>query len=38
MPKLSISIETNSGTLTVQGDTQKEVLDALELLTEDFIE
>ena len=38
MPKLSINIETNYGTLTVQGDSQKEILDALDLLTEGFIE
>lgn len=38
MPKLSINIETNYGTLTVQGDSQEEILSALELLTEDFLE
>ncbi len=38
MPKLSINIETNYGTLTVQGDSQKEILEALDLLTEGFIE
>ena len=38
MPKLSINIETNYGTLTVQGDSQQEILDALDLLTEDFLE
>ena len=38
MPKLSINIETNYGTLTVQGDSQKEILDALDLLTKDFLE
>ena len=38
MPKLCINIETNYGTLTVQGDSQKEILEALDLLTDDFIE
>ncbi len=37
MPKLSINIETNYGTLTVQGDSQQEILEALELLSEDFL-
>ena len=38
MPKLSINIETNYGTLTVQGDSQQEIMNALDLLTEDFLE
>lgn len=38
MPKLSINIDTNYGTLTVQGDSQKEILEALDLLTEEFLE
>jgi phosphoglycerate-specific signal transduction histidine kinase len=38
MPKLYINIETNYGTLTVQGDSQEEILEALDLLTDDFIE
>jgi phosphoglycerate-specific signal transduction histidine kinase len=38
MPKLCINIETNYGTLTVQGDSQEEILEALDLLTEDFLE
>jgi hypothetical protein len=38
MPKLCISIETNYGTLTLQGDSQEEILEALDLLTEDFLE
>lgn len=38
MPKLCINIETNYGTLTVQGDSQEEILEALGLLTEDFLE
>jgi len=38
MPKLCINIETNYGTLTVQGDSQEEILEALDLLTDDFIE
>ena len=38
MPKLYINIETNYGTLTVQGDSQEEILEALDLLTEDFLE
>ncbi|MCW4011436.1 MAG: hypothetical protein NWF07_00445 [Candidatus Bathyarchaeota archaeon] len=38
MPKLCINIETNYGTLTIQGDSQEEILEALDLLTEDFLE
>ena len=38
MPKLQLNIETDYGTLTVSGDTQEEVLDALGLLTEDFLD
>ncbi len=38
MPKLCINIETNYGTLSVQGDTREEILEALDLLSEDFLE
>jgi len=38
MPKLQLNIETDYGTLTVSGDTQEEVLDALDLLTDDFLD
>jgi phosphoglycerate-specific signal transduction histidine kinase len=38
MPKLQLNIDTDYGTLTVSGDTQDEVLDALALLTDDFLD
>ena len=38
MPKLQLNIETDYGTLTVSGDTQEEVLEALDLLTDDFLD
>jgi len=38
MPKLQLNIETDYGTLTVSGDTQEEVLEALALLTDDFLD
>jgi phosphoglycerate-specific signal transduction histidine kinase len=38
MPKLQLNIETDYGTLTVSGDTQKEILEALDLLTDDFLD
>ncbi len=38
MPKLQLNIETDYGTLTVSGDTQEEILDALNLLTDDFLD
>lgn len=38
MPKLQLNIETDYGTLTVSGDTQEEILDALGLLTDDFLD
>ncbi len=38
MPKLQLNIETDYGTLTVSGDTQEEILDALALLTDDFLD
>jgi phosphoglycerate-specific signal transduction histidine kinase len=38
MPKLQLNIDTDYGTLTVSGDTQEEVLDALALLTDDFLD
>ena len=38
MPKLQLNIETDYGTLTVSGDTQGEILDALDLLTDDFLD
>ena len=38
MARISINIETNYGTLTVQGDNQEEILSALDLLTDDFLE
>lgn len=38
MPKLQFNIETDYGTLTVSGDTQEEILEALDLLTDDFLD
>ena len=38
MPKLQLNIDTDYGTLTVSGDTQEEILDALALLTDDFLD
>ena len=38
MPKLQLNIETDYGTLTVSGDTQEEILDALSLLTDEFLD
>ena len=38
MPKLQLNIDTDYGTLTVSGDTQAEILDALALLTDDFLD
>ena len=38
MPKLQLNIETDYGTLTVSGDTQEEILEALSLLTDDFLD
>jgi phosphoglycerate-specific signal transduction histidine kinase len=38
MPKLQLNIDTDYGTLTVSGDTQDEILDALALLTDDFLD
>ncbi len=38
MPKLQLNIETDYGTLTVSGDTKEEVLEALALLTDDFLD
>jgi phosphoglycerate-specific signal transduction histidine kinase len=38
MPKLQLNIETDYGTLTVSGDTQEEILEALSLLTDNFLD
>ena len=38
MPKLQLNIETDYGTLTVSGDTQEEILEALNLLTDEFLD
>ena len=38
MPKLQLNIETDYGTLTVSGDTQEEILEALSLLTDKFLD
>jgi phosphoglycerate-specific signal transduction histidine kinase len=38
MPKLQLNIGTDYGTLTVSGDTQEEILEALSLLTDDFLD
>jgi phosphoglycerate-specific signal transduction histidine kinase len=38
MPKLQLNIDTDYGTLTVSGDTQEEILEALDLLTDDFLD
>ena len=38
MPKLQFNIETDYGTLTVSGDTQEEILEALSLLTDNFLD
>jgi len=38
MPKLQLNIDTDYGTLTVSGDTQDEILEALALLTDDFLD
>ena len=38
MPKLQLNIETDYGTLTVSGDTQEEILEALNLLTDNFLD
>ena len=38
MSKLQLNIETDYGTLTVSGDTQEEILEALSLLTDDFLD
>jgi phosphoglycerate-specific signal transduction histidine kinase len=38
MPKLQLNIETDYGTLTVSGDTQEEILEALGLLTDEFLD
>ena len=38
MPKLQLNIETDYGTLTVSGDTQEEIREALSLLTDDFLD
>ncbi len=38
MSKLQLNIETDYGTLTVSGDTQEEILGALDLLTDDFLD
>ena len=38
MTKLQLNIETDYGTLTVSGDTQEEILEALSLLTDNFLD
>ena len=38
MPKLQLNIETDYGTLTVSGNIQEEILEALALLTDDFLD
>lgn len=38
MSRLSINILTNYGTLTINGNSQREILEALDLLTEEFLE
>ncbi len=38
MAKLNINIETKYGSITVSGDTQKEIIEALDLLTEGFMD
>ena len=38
MPKLQLNIDTDYGTLTVSGDTQDEIIEALDLLTDDFLD
>jgi phosphoglycerate-specific signal transduction histidine kinase len=38
MSKLQLNIETDYGTLTVSGDTQEEILEALSLLTDTFLD
>ncbi len=38
MGKLNISIDTKYGSITVSGDTQKEMLDSLDMLTEGFLD
>lgn len=38
MPKLQLNIETDYGTLSVSGDTQEEILEALGLLTDEFLD
>lgn len=38
MGKLNISIDTKYGKITVSGDTREEVLESLDMLTEDFMD
>lgn len=38
MGKLNISIDTKYGSITVSGDTQKEILDSLDMLTDGFLD
>ncbi len=38
MAKLNINIETKYGSITVSGDTQKEIIETLDLLTEGFMD
>lgn len=38
MAKLNINIETKYGSITVSGDSQKEIIEALDLLTEGFMD
>ena len=38
MPKLQLNIETDYGAVTISGDTQSEILEALDLLTDDFLD
>ncbi|MBT5641715.1 hypothetical protein HOJ44_01230 [Candidatus Bathyarchaeota archaeon] len=38
MTKLQLNIETDYGAVTISGDTQSEILEALDLLTDDFLD
>ena len=38
MTKLQLNIETDDGAVTISGDTQSEILEALDLLTDDFLD
>lgn len=38
MPRLQLNIETDYGTIIVSGETQEELLEALELITDDFLD